>query len=100
MQNFKFRFGLEDNVYFYNYNVEVDFVVPDKSMAIQVCYDLGNDASETYLREIKALVNIAKRLQYTDLYIITYNEEREIVTDGMYINVVPAHKWLFNLRKS
>ena len=94
------KFGLEDNVYFYNYNVEVDFVVPDKSMAIQVCYDLGNDTSETYLRETKALVNIAKRLQYTDLYIITYNEEREIVTDGMYINVVPAHKWLFNLRKS
>ena len=60
MQNFKFRFGLEDNVYFYNYNVEVDFVVPDKSMAIQVCYDLGNDTSETYLRETKALLILQK----------------------------------------
>jgi len=90
------KYGIDGNVYFYNYNVEVDFVVPEESLAVQVCYQLGDETSETYRRETVALERLAKRLQYNDLVIVTYNEEREIVQNGYNIRVVPISKWLLD----
>lgn len=89
-------YGLDGNVFFYNYNIEVDFVVPEKSLAVQVCYILGDDGSETYRRETTALVRLAQRYSYTDLYIVTYNEEYEIELNGLCIKVVPICKWLLS----
>ena len=91
------KYGIDGNVFFYNYNIEVDFVVPEKSMAVQVCYLLGDDKSETYRRESTALVRFAQRFRYSDLYIITYNEEYEIEENGYCIKVVPAWKWAVTL---
>ena len=88
------KYGIDGNVFFYNYNIEVDFVVPEESLAVQVCYQLGDETSETYRRETVALERLAKRLQYNDLVIVTYNEEREIVQNGYNIRVVPISKWL------
>ena len=88
------KYGLDNNVYFYNYNIEVDFVVPENELAIQVCYVLGDETGETYRRETQALVKLSKRLPYHDLIIVTYNEEREIEVGGKCISVVPAWKWL------
>ena len=88
------KYGIDSNVFFYNYNIEVDFVVPEESLAVQVCYQLGDETSETYRRETVALERLAKRLQYNDLVIVTYNEEREIVQNGYNIRVVPISKWL------
>ncbi len=93
-KSFLRKYGINDNVYFYNYKIEVDFVVPEQSLAVQVCYKLGDESSETYRRETTALVRHAKRLPYHDLYIVTYNEEREIEIDGLIIKVVPAWKWM------
>ena len=89
-------YGLDGNVFFYNYNIEVDFVVPEKSLAVQVCYILGDEGSETYRRETTALVRLAQRYSYTDLYIVTYNEEYEIELNGLCIKVVPICKWLLS----
>ncbi len=36
----------EDNVFFYNKNIEVDFVVPDDGLAIQVAYSLADPTTE------------------------------------------------------
>lgn len=88
------KYGIDSNVFFYNYNIEVDFVVPEESLAVQVCYQLGDETSETYRRETVALERLAKRLQYNDLVVVTYNEEREIVQNGYNIRVVPISKWL------
>ena len=88
------KYGIDDKVYFYNYNIEVDFVVPENELAIQACYILGDETGETYRRETGALVKLSKRLPYHDLVIVTYNEEREIEVDGKCISVVPAWKWL------
>ncbi len=91
------RYGLDDQVYFYNYNVEVDFVVPEKGLAIQVCRTLDENDSETYERETKALISLVKRFSYDKLKIITYNdEERTIYVGNKEIQVLPIWKWLLD----
>ncbi len=88
------RYGIDDRVYFYNYNVEVDFVIPEKEMAIQVCYTLGDEGSDTFNRETKSLVTLAKRFPYKKLLIVTYNEEDTIYVNDTEIEVVPLWKWM------
>lgn len=88
------RYGIDDRVYFYNYNVEVDFVIPEKEMAIQVCYTLGDEGSDTFIRETKSLVTLAKRFPYNKLLIVTYNEEKTIYVNDTEIEVVPLWKWM------
>lgn len=90
------RYGLEDSVFFYNYNVEVDFVIPEMETAIQVCYTLGDEGGETYRRETTALEKLAKRFQYKKLIIITSNEEDTIEVGDAIIEVVPIWKWLLS----
>lgn len=88
------RYGIDDRVYFYNYNVEVDFVIPEKEMAIQVCYTLGDEGSDTFNRETKSLVTLAKRFPYKKLLIVTYNEENTIYVNDTEIEIVPLWKWM------
>lgn len=88
------RYGIDDRVYFYNYNVEVDFVIPEKEMAIQVCHTLGDEGSDTFNRETKSLVTLAKRFPYKKLLIVTYNEENTIYVNDTEIEVVPLWKWM------
>ena len=88
------RYGIDDRVYFYNYNVEVDFVIPEKEVAIQVCHTLGDEGSDTFIRETKSLVTLAKRFPYNKLLIVTYNEEKTIYVNDTEIVVVPLWKWM------
>lgn len=88
------RYGIDDRVYFYNYNVEVDFVIPEKEIAIQVCHTLGDEGSDTFIRETKSLVTLAKRFPYNKLLIVTYNEEKTIYVNDTEIEVVPLWKWM------
>lgn len=89
------KYGLDNNVFFYNHNVEVDFVVPEKKIAIQVCYSLGDDDSETFVRESQALLKLDNRLAYNNLIIITYNDkERRIDIGDKTIMVMPVWKWM------
>ena len=85
---------MDDRVYFYNYNVEVDFVIPEKEIAIQVCYTLGDEESDTFKRETKSLVTLAKRFPYKKLQIVTYSEEKTIYVNDTEIEVVPLWKWM------
>ena len=88
------KYGIDHNVFFYNYNVEVDFVVPESKLAMQVCYTLGDEQSDTYKRETTALLKLAKRFPYDDLKIITYSEEGEIAAGDKTIQVMPVWKWM------
>lgn len=83
-----------DRVYFYNQNVEVDFVVYDEGLAFQVSYSLGYPDTEN--REVEALLKLNKVLPMRQLTIITKEEERDIEVGDVTIHVVPAWKWLLN----
>ncbi len=86
----KKKFG--DNVYFYNKNVEVDFYLPKVQMAIQVAFDIANDA--TRQREVKALLKLSEVYEIKSNTIITYDTETLLNENGIEIRVVPVWKWL------
>ena len=86
-----------NEVYFYHNGVEVDFYVPEIQLAIQVCYDLSD--IETRKREIRALLQLAKRLEINKMLIITKDEEQVILENGSEIVVVPIWKWLIDIDK-
>ena len=88
------RYGTDDHVFFYNKNVEVDFVVPEHDIAIQVCYRLRNNIDDTFRRETAALVSYHKYTGCNNLFIITYDEEETVELEDVAINVVPVWKWL------
>ena len=81
-----------DKVYFYNKTIEVDFVIYEEDTAIQVSYSLAD--ADTEKREVDALVKLNRQLPMRKLMIVTKDEEREIVKDGITIEVVPAWKWM------
>lgn len=79
-------------LYFYNRNVEVDFVIPQESMAIQVCYGMIDE--KTMERETDALVALNKYKPMTTNLIITLDEDRVIQMNGCAIRIVPVWRWL------
>ena len=86
------RYG-RDNVYYYEKNVEVDFYVPNKNLAIQVCYELLND-KDTYERETTALARLKSHFPDARCIIATMSEETKITLDDLEIEVIPMWKWL------
>lgn len=85
----------ENGVYYFkstSTGIDIDFFLPEERWAIQVTYALNEDS---YGREIKSLVKFAKHsdtdIRYT---IVTYEDEDQIETDGIMINVVPLYKFL------
>lgn len=81
-----------DGLFYYNRNVEVDFYVPSEQLGIQVSYSMTDP--ETRSREASALVKLNAFRQLKRLLIITYNEENNIVADGLTIEVIPVWKWM------
>lgn len=86
------RFGQEE-VYYYEKNIEMDFFVPKRRMAMQVCYAL-HQSEETFRREVEGLLKFNAHIPGQDLYILTVGEEETIERDGAVIHVVPMWKWL------
>ena len=84
------RYGKE-NVYYLNADKEIDFIVPDKKLAIQVSYSIKDET--TYNREVPPLVKYAKAHKDWKCLLITYDEEG---TEGG-IPVVPVWKWLMEV---
>lgn len=82
-----------DELYYYNQNVEVDFYLPEQSIALQACYTMS-DLSTTE-REINALDKLNSRYPLKEAYIITRDEESQITTpSGLEIKILPSWKWL------
>jgi Predicted ATPase (AAA+ superfamily) len=90
------KYGRNDAVFFYNKGMEVDFYIPDKAIAIQVCYDLNN-SDGTFDREVESLLKLHKVLECKKLMIITRDSEQTLEIDNKTIEVIPAWKWLLNL---
>ena len=89
------RYGLEEQVLFYNKNVEVDFYIPDAATAIQVSYN-PKKSDETWERESTALIKLSKVLDCKRLIILTYELEENIELKGLNIEVIPVWKWLLD----
>ena len=89
------RYGLEEQVFFYNKNVEVDFYIPDAATAIQVSYN-PQKSDETWERESTALIKLSKVLDCKRLIILTYELEENIELKGLNIEVIPVWKWLLD----
>ena len=85
----------DGELFFYNKNVEVDFFLPEKSTAIQACYNISN--YQTIEREVNALVKLHKYKPLEHAIIITRDQEDVINTnDGLTVKVVPIWKWLLS----
>ena len=82
----------EDNLYYYNKGVEVDFYVPSQELAIQVSYNISD--LDTREGETKALLKMASVFPLKKLMIITMDQETTIQEDENSIEVVPVWKWL------
>lgn len=85
----------EDHVYYFKSSatgVDIDFYLPEEHWAIQVTYALNEGSCE---REIKSLVKFAKHSDFSNRYtIVTYEDEDQLETDGISIDVVPLYKFL------
>lgn len=88
------RYGNEELSY-YNKNVEVDFYLPSQKMAVQASFSISD--SSTFERETKALVKIANSFDVEKFIIVTYDNERTVEIAGILIDVVPVWKWLLNI---
>ncbi len=83
----------ENQLYYYNKNIEVDFYIPDQRTAIQACYSMSD--FQTSEREINALVKLHAFEPLQRALIISRDEETIIQTDsGLSIEVKPIWKWL------
>ena len=87
------RYGIDERVFFYNRNIEVDFYIPDEALAIQVSYN-PHKTDETWQRESTALVKFCKVLDCQRLLILTYDTEETMEVNGKTIEVMPVWKWL------
>ncbi|MDR0866030.1 MAG: ATP-binding protein [Candidatus Symbiothrix sp.] len=83
-----------DDLYFYNKNVEVDFFIPKEHRAIQVSYSIADDI--TRQREVKALVKLSEIYALEKLEIVTWEEESILQENGLTIQILPVWKWLLH----
>jgi predicted AAA+ superfamily ATPase len=61
---------------------------------IQVSYDVADP--DVLKREVRALVEAGKELGVGNLTLLTWNEKREMETNGMTIRMVPLWEWLLD----
>ena len=82
-----------DECYFFNTpRAEVDFYIPEESMAIQVAYSIADP--NTRKREADALLALSDYQKVQHLLIVTKDEEEALEENGKVISVIPLWKWL------
>lgn len=86
------RYG-QENVFYFENNVEIDFYVPCQKLAIQVSLQVLDDI-DTRERETRAFARLHNFIPDAKCLIITNSEESNLDCDGISISVVPAWKWL------
>lgn len=81
-----------EDLYYYNKNIEVDFFVPGRNMAVQACYRLADE--DTIAREVSALEKLHTLYPLEKAFIVTRDDEATIQKNGLEIAVIPVWKWL------
>ena len=82
----------DEDLYFYNKNIEVDFFIPKEQRAIQVSYSLADEVTKQ--REIKALMKLSEVHDIKNSEIVTWDEDYTIEENGVLIKILPIWKWL------
>lgn len=86
---------MQDVYYYSDRSCEIDFVVCERNKVVslyQVSYDIS--AAKTRKREISALLQGARKLNCSDLYLITDHEFGDIEANGITIKMRPAFDWV------
>jgi predicted AAA+ superfamily ATPase len=82
----------QEDLYYYNRNIEVDFYIPKERRAVQVSYSIA-DVS-TRQREIRALLKLSEVYPLDKLEIVTWDEESTINEGNLTVQALPLWKWL------
>ena len=87
--------GENEKISYFQGKGECDFVLQHEE-SVRALYQVSWDMSDpgTRKREIDGLMEAASQTQCDNLYIITKEEENEIVVETKLIHVIPAWKWL------
>jgi len=88
------RYG-QENVFYFENNVEIDFYIPNEKLAIQVSLQVLDDM-DTRERETRAFVRLHNFIPDSKCLIITNSEEATLECDGIFISILPAWKWLLS----
>lgn len=88
------RYG-QENVFYFENNVEIDFYVPGEKLAIQVCMQVLDDI-DTRERKTRAFVKLHNLIPDSKCLIITNSEEATLEYNEIPISVLPAWKWLLD----
>lgn len=88
------RYG-QENVFYFENNVEINFYVPNEELAIQVSLQVLDDI-DTRERETRAFVKLHNFIPDSKCLIITNSEETTLEYNGIPISVLPAWKWLLD----
>ena len=92
------RYGTE-NVYYFESNVEIDFYVPEKKLAVQVSYSVLDDM-DTKERELRAFEKFLNFIPDVEFLLITNSEEADIQYNEFCVSVIPAWKWLLQKKEA
>jgi hypothetical protein len=85
----------ELEIYFHKEKTECDFIVKKQNKiinAIQVTKSIENE--ETKNREIKGLIDAMKKYNLSEGYILTKDEEKNLISGKFTIKIIPIWKWL------
>ena len=88
-----------EKIFYYQGTKECDFVFQQNESItelIQVTWSMVDE--ETRQREIDGLLEASQISGCENLFVITYEEENEILANGLIIKVLPAWKWLLQAR--
>ena len=81
-----------EKLYFFKGKNEVDFFIPDESMAVQVSWSIQDP--DTRKREVDGLTAISESYHIQQNLIITADEAEIINQNGIEIKVIPADDFL------
>ena len=87
------KYGRENVVYLKG-DKEIDFYIEETNTAIQVSYSIKDDATRN--REIGALCRYAQTNKDVKSMIITWEENENLIVDGITIEVVSVLDWILN----
>ena len=85
------RLGHEFYYYRNTNGHEVDFVIPSKKEAIQVCYEFNNENRSRELRGMESAKRCSNASKFT---ILTIDQELDIKHENMNVKIMPMWRWL------
>ena len=97
------KYEIGKNLFYYRNqsDKEVDFVVRENNVVrqlVQVCWDMSNP--KTQKREMGSLMACAKDFPNGELFVITWNEQKEITMNAKIIHVIPYYKWCLSYSRN